>query len=172
MSAILPDITEDDAIRILGVFITSIVDCEVVRGQDNRVPMPKGDFILMTPAGTSALSTNTDDSSQASKTVTRPTKFTIRIDSYGAKANERAMAIATLLRDDYACQSFKNSGLDIQPLYAGDAIQMPLISGEQQYVERWTFEAVLQYNPTLTVAQDSADTLTVGLINVDADYKP
>jgi hypothetical protein len=96
----------------------------------------------------------------------------VQIDCYGALANERAATISMLLRDNYACASFTTSGYDIQPLYADNAQQMPLIDGESQYLERWFFNAVLQYNPVITVNQDTANAIDVGLVSVDVVFKP
>lgn len=166
------DITETAVIKALGDFISGIVSCPVLRAQANRVSMPVGDFIMMTPTNALPLSTNVEAFTDTTKTVERATQFTVQVDSYGVRANERAVTIATLLRDDVACASFAASGFDIQPLYAGDAHQMPLITGEEQYLERWTFEAVLQFNPVLTVAIQSATGVSVGLIDVDVQYPP
>ena len=172
MTAILPSITEANLFKALGDFISSIVDCQVIRAQVNRTAMPPGDFVSMTQSSSAPLSTNIDSNTSNTKSVKAPTRWGAQIDCYGAQACDRAKAITALLRDDYACQQFAASGYDIQPLYASDAQQMPLITGEQQYLERWTFEIALQYNGILTVSQDTADALVVGLINVDATYKP
>jgi hypothetical protein len=60
----------------------------------------------------------------------------------------------------------------MQPLYASDARQLQFVTGEAQYMERWGFDAVLQMNPIVSVPQDFADSLTVGLIDVDVVYPP
>lgn len=172
MTAIIPSISETNLIKALGDFIASVVDCPVLRSQVNRVSFPTGDFVLMTPTSSLPLSTNVDAFTDATKTVKRATQFTVQIDCYGTQANERAITLATLLRDDVANESFAASGFDIQPLYASDAHQMPLITGEEQYLERWTFEAVLQFNPVLTVPIQSATAVDVGLIDVDVQYPP
>jgi hypothetical protein len=61
---------------------------------------------------------------------------------------------------------------NIQPLYADNPTQMPLIDGEAQYEQRWKLTASLQYNPIVTVSQDFADTLTLTLDEVDATFPP
>jgi hypothetical protein len=106
------------------------------------------------------------------KNVERSSQISIQIDCYGPTSGDRATVISTLLRDEYACDQFAASGVDMQPLYASDAKQMPLIDGEQQYEERWTFEAVLQFNPVITTPQQSANALTIDLIEVDRTYPP
>ena len=170
---VFPSILEMNVFTALRTFILSLVACEVIRTQTNRVPMPKGDFIAMTQLRAVPLETNTHTYTATSETILRPTQFDIQIDSYGASAADRAQTIATLLRDDIACQSFLASGYDIQPLYAGDAHQMPLVTGEEQYLERWTFECSLQINPTITQTISSANTLAVsGMVDVDRAYPP
>ncbi|KAG0911567.1 hypothetical protein G6F31_021507 [Rhizopus arrhizus] len=45
-------ITEDDLVDDLGAFADTLVECEVVRGQVNRVPTPKGsEYVIVTPMG-------------------------------------------------------------------------------------------------------------------------
>jgi hypothetical protein len=172
MSAIIPSITETNLMTALRGFILSVVDCEVIRTQVNRVAMPVGDFIALTALSGIPLSTNVTTYTSSTKSIERPTQWTVQIDCYGALANERAATISMLLRDNYACASFTTSGYDIQPLYADNAQQMPLIDGESQYLERWFFNAVLQYNPVITVNQDTANAIDVGLVSVDVVFKP
>lgn len=173
MAAIIPSITYTEIMTAMRSFILGVVDCEVVREQVNRVPMPKGEFIALNIINASALATNTDTYNGTDKTSLRPTQVTLQVDCYGASSGERAQTLTTLLRDDYAVQAFKASGYEIAPLYAGDAQQMPLITGEDQYLQRWTFHAELQYNPTLTLSQEFETAVpVVTTIEVDTTYPP
>lgn len=167
-----PSILEVTIFSALRTFILSIVDCEVIRSQVNRVSSPKGDFVALTPVSSIPLETNTDAWTETEKNVLRPVQLNVQIDCYGEKSGDRAQVISALFRDDYACQSFLAYGADIQPLYAGDAQQIPLISGEDAYVERWTFELALQVNSVITVPQQTANTLTAGIISVERTYPP
>ena len=171
MADILPSVTQEDAFTALRAFILTLVACEVVRAQQNRVPMPVGAFVALTQLSAIPLETNTDTWTATTKSVERPTQFTIQIDCYGPLSSDRAQTIATMLRDSYAVDQFALAGFDMAPLYAGDAHQMPLIDGEEQYEERWTFEAVLQLNPVITLTAETADTLAItGLIPADVIY--
>jgi hypothetical protein len=165
----LPTIQESDVLTALRTFLLSLVNCEVIRGQTNRVPMPKGDFIALTPLLTVQLetpvSTYHDIQYLGTQNIQRSTRFDIQIDSYGASACDRANTISILLRTEYACDQFKASGFDIQPLYGEDPKQIPLITGEEQYLERWTFTAVLQCNPVVSIPQDFADKLIITHFN-------
>jgi len=170
-----PSITETQIFTALREFILSVVaDCEVIRLPNNRTAMPKGAFVAMSPGSNAALSTNvtTYDGENNQRDILRASQFSAQIDCYGAGSSEMATAISMLLRDQYACDKFAESGLDMQPLYAGEPHQMPLVDGEAKYEERWTFEAVLQINPKLTVSQDYADSLEIKLVNVNLAYPP
>jgi hypothetical protein len=191
---ISPSITETQVFTALRAFLLTIVDCEVIRLPNNRVAMPKGEFISLSPVSNIALSTNVAGYSGTDKSILRPSQVTIQVDCYGASAGDRATAITTLLRDPYGCDAFNVGGApidltqvggsyvlgesplyalpNIQPLYASDARQMPMVDSEAAYVERWSFDCVLQFNPVLTVAQQSAAALGVGLKNVDRTFPP
>lgn len=165
-----PSILQADVFTALRGVITTIVSCPVIRTQTNRVPMPVGPFVAMTQTGGMALATNTDTWTPTEKTVLRPEQFVVQIDCYGTGSGDNARAIAALMRDAYACDLMAVANPNIQPLYATDARQIPLIDGEQQYEERWTFEVHLQINPSITLPQQTANELQVGLLSVDRTY--
>lgn len=172
MADIFPSVTEEAALAALRAVIQSVVGCEVIRAQQNRVPMPKGDFVAMTVVGLTPLSTNVDTYTSSTKAIKRPARLSVQIDCYGADSNQRSAAIAAILRDEFATEQFIAAGVDMQTLYAGDATQTPIVDGQEQYQERWTFTAELQVNPVLTVTQETANALSVGLVNVDSKYPP
>lgn len=171
-------ITEDNVLAALRGFLLGIVAAgtEVVYGQDNRVPEPLGDnFLVMTTISQVRLATNgstyTDPGTNpGSRNYQQPTKISIQIDIHGPVSADYAATISTLFRSEYACDVLAASGFDIQPLYCEDPKQMPFINGENQFEQRWTIEAVLQYNPITAVPQDFADALEVNIISVDATY--
>lgn len=169
-------ITEDDLVEDLGAFADTLVDCEVVRGQVNRVPSPKGDFVVVTPMGIVGLSlpiTAYDDPKPdtGTRTLTRPTQWAAQVDCYGERAQDRALVLSIALRSQYGCEFLGELGR-AQPLYTGEPRQMPLITGEHQYMERWSFDAVLQFNPSITLPQQFAEHLHVDLVEVDEKYPP
>lgn len=172
MTAVIPDILQQAAFNTLAGFIASLVDCPVLRSQVNRVSMPSGSVIYITPTGASALAVSVDSFTATTQNVRRSTQLDYQVDCYGAGAADRAQTIVTLLRDGYACDQFAAANPAVQPLYAGDTRQIPLIDGEEQYVERWTFDAVLQVKPTVSVPIQSMTAAQVGLINVDRTYPP
>lgn len=169
-------ITEDDLVEDLGAFADTLVDCEVVRGEVNRVPSPKGDFIVVTPMGIVGLSLPTTTYADptpdtGTRTLTRPTQWAAQVDCYGERAQDRALVLSIALRSQYGCEFLAELGR-AQPLYTGEPRQMPFVTGEHQYMERWSFDAVLQFNPSITLPQQFAEHLHVDLVEVDEKYPP
>jgi hypothetical protein len=170
-------ITETQAFTVLRAFVLSLADLSpnnVIRGLQNRVAMPVGDFIELTPLFAGPLSTNvqTYAPNASASNNERSTQFSVQIDCYGDLAMDRANTLSMMIRSPYACEQFAASGIDMQPLYANDAHQLPFTTGEAQYMERWGFDAHLQMNPVVSVPQDFATTLVVGLIDVDVVFPP
>ena len=99
--------------------------------------------VVLTPTGRARLATNartyvpSDDPAPADGTrqTQQQTRLDVQIDVYGPTAAENVQIIGTLLRDTYGCD-FLRPYL-VQPLYCGDPRQMPLVTGEQQYLARW-----------------------------------
>lgn len=87
------------------------------------------------------------------------TELTVQLDFHGPNGGDYAQIAATLFRDEYATLAFAASGIDAMPLYASDVRQMPFLNGENQIEARWSFDAVIQINPTVTVSQAFASTL-------------
>lgn len=104
--------------------------------------------------------------------VTQQTEVTIQIDFHGPSSADNAQIVATLIRDPWGVAQFEQSGLDIAPLYAVDPKQVPFINAQSQYETRWIVEAVVQANQAVSVPQQYADALEVGIISVDAEFPP
>lgn len=94
------------------------------------------------------------------------TEVTFQLDVHGKDSADNAQIISTLFRDEYACASFSASGYDVQPLYTSEPRQMPFITGESQYEDRWSIDVVLQANPVVTAPQQFAGALSVVLVPV------
>lgn len=155
---------------LLGVLLTGT---EVVQGQDNGVPMPKGDFVTLTSKENSRIETNVvsyvdPGINPGSAVVLTSSEYVIQMDFYGANSAQNAKITEALFRDGYALTAFTNS--NIKPLYADGPIQIPLVNAEEQYEQRWKLDAHIQYNPAVTVSQDFAAALTVNTISVEATY--
>lgn len=160
----------DAIFSALGDFIGSLItQTEIIRGNVNNVAMPKGAFILMTEGKQVRLSTNIatyndPGDNTGTKLVLQPKQYEIGIDCYGPLSSDWAAILITMFNDGYARDVMGN---EVVALYADDAINMPLVNGEQQYEQRWRFTAVMQYNPVVAVPQQFADELNVGRVAAD-----
>ena len=153
------DITVDNVIDSLANFLLPFCGgSQIVRSQVNRVPMPGVPCVILTEVLQTPLETsiiNNDPSSDISK-IKGPTRIDIQVDFYGPSAGDHSSAIKTVLKSGYAFGKFSDG---IKPLYCSDAIQSPLVTGEHQWLSRWTITVSLQYNPEVSVTQDFADEL-------------
>ena len=158
----IPSILIDAVIEALGAFITPFLPdgTPITRAQVNRVAPPNSPFVelreilqvdLETPT-----STNSTEFQQAG--ILTPTRIDIQVDFYGPSAGDWCKAIKAVMRSQYAPAQFPDG---IKPLYSSDGQQAPLITGEQQYENRWILTCSLQYNPDVFVPQQSATALAV-----------
>lgn len=146
---------------------------EVVKGQDNGVPMPAGNFCTMTPKSNGRIETNTVTYTDPVSTIgtsnnKTASEFVVQLDFYGSNSANNAKIVETLARSEFAYSQFTNIG--IKPLYAEDPIQIPLINGEEQYEQRWKMDFHMQYNPVVTTPQDFAGTLAISTVSVERAY--
>ena len=154
-------ITDDEILTTVGNYLVGLTGAEVIRTQGNRIPMPVGAFIAMTPLFMTRLATNrrTVDAINETITATEAVKYTLQIDCYGNEASNWANLVSLTWRDDYACDALAPQ---CQPLTCDGPKQMPLVTGEQQYLERWIITASLQYDPSITTdTTPFADGITV-----------
>lgn len=157
-------------------FLLSIVpvNTPVLRAPINRVPLPKEPCVIFTYLFQTRLRTNlhTDSDpfpSAGSTTTEQGTQVQVQMDFYGPASNEWALAAEMLWRDEYACNMLSP---ECQPLYTDDARMVPWITGEEQFFERYTVTAMLQWNPATVTPQEFATTLSVTLIEADSAYPP
>lgn len=167
------DIVDQDVFTALRALLIGILptNTPVVQGQVNLVAMPTTGFVVMTSLSQDRLSTNTHtyDKTLQTKTVNVPTKYEIQLDFYGATSQAWSAEVQALFRDSYAIENMPSN---IVPLYADDPMQLPLINGEEQFEQRWKIAAALQYNPIITVSQQSALTVNIALKEVDTTFTP
>jgi hypothetical protein len=151
------------------------VGTPVIRGPINRAPQPAVDHVILTPVYRRRLRTNVETDVDpfpapgGTVRIEQGTQLNIQVDFYGAQASSWLDAFSTIWRSEYAVAALAP---ECAPLYADEGRMVPLTTGEEQYLERWTVTAVLQYNPVTTTPQQFAGTAEVTVINVDERYPP
>lgn len=182
-----PSITDQDIYAAIRVFLLSFLPAgtPVIQGLQNDVPEPEEDnFVAMIPLFRGRMGTNLatyavpETGSQGASLLTMDTELKLQLDVHGPLSGDFAQMIATLWRSDYGVQLVGSQGYDIAPLYAEEPRQSPFINGEQQFEVRWSVDVALQINPVVSLPQDFASELALGvgtglpsgLIDVPAFY--
>jgi hypothetical protein len=157
----------------VGAFLALIggTGVPVIRGPVNRAAQPAVDHIIFTPILRKRLRTNLHEDNDVTQetTVEEGSRLSIQFDFYGESAGDWSAAAETLWRDEYACDILFPEAV---PLYTDTANMVPLVTGEDQFLERYTLTAALQWNVRVIVSQQSAIVADVGLINVDVRFPP
>jgi hypothetical protein len=185
MSGYIVTPVQRDVYVLLKAFLVTVTGLDpslVIQGLPNRSAMPPASpgFVSMQLSRLKQLRTpeETWDYTDVAPTeiaVEQGTELRCQLDLYGAASGDWGAMLQTLLRDETGCIAL--AGADptnpvCQPLYASDAQLVTLDDSESQYEDRWTIEAILQYNPVTSVPMQFADTLELTVINVDEAYPP
>lgn len=152
------------------------VGTRVIRGPINRAAQPAEDHVIITPTFRRRLRTNVEVDvdpfplpDPGSTQLEEGVHMHIQADFYGAQGGDWAAAFETVWRSEYAVKALAPT---CAPLYADEARQIPLVTGEDQFLERWAVVAHIQYNPVTSAPQQFAGTASVNIINVDEAYPP
>ncbi|MGK0705128.1 phage neck terminator protein [Yokenella regensburgei] len=166
------DYTIDNIIDTLADFIEPICG-RVQQAQVDRIPMPKGEFCILTPLRFTRLSTTRDikqdtgNPSDSAMGYTEVRQADIQLDIYGDGAAGRALAIETIFSGTYGYEGIKAIDNRLSPLYSSAAIQAPFIDAESQWQERWVITLSLQAHITVSFPQDYFDKAEITSQQVD-----
>lgn len=175
-------VTDNDIYAGLVGFFQLVVPqgTPIIRGQQNRVPMPNVPFVLMTTLGApERIGTNFDSVTPVTDargnivsfaaSVTADYRYAVQADFYSPYAESWATACELLWRDSIGINAMPDG---MKPLYSEDSRQMPLIGGEDQWIQRWTMTLVLDYQPTWVQPTYAAIGVTVIPEPVDVFLPP
>ena len=163
-------ITVDDAIDALAGLVRNFTGNAVfTRGQANRVSYPEAPFVMMTELRRSDLQIPHVEYEQTTDadhvTINNSQVFDIQVDFYASNAGDMCAAVMTALRSPWGWDQFSPG---IRPLYTRDGRQAPLITGEQQYANRWILDVSLQCDPVFTAPQQYANHATATVFLADS----
>ena len=154
----------DTVFDALGAFIQPFVGtAQVIRAQVNRVAMPIGGFVELTEVASTDLEVPRSyyDGTNSQSDIIGPKRLMIQADFYGPQSGDWCAAVKTVWRTPYAVSQFP---IGIAPLYCDDGHEMPLMTGEEQYLRRWVLSCSLQYNPIVIVPQQAASALKMNIV--------
>lgn len=167
----------DDVYAAVVAFILGIIPLDaahVLKGNQNRIPTPTGPFAILNIISQKRIRTNVDtwDTSIPDPDgIVREQGIWLemQVDLYGPDSGDWAAIFSTMFRDDYGCQAlFPNC----QPLYADDPTRAPLVTGEQQYLDRWIVRAQIEYVPVVTTVDEFATAVSIDVIDAVTHYGP
>jgi hypothetical protein len=166
--------SQDNVFSLLQPFVANVTGLDpslVLKGIQNRDSLPPADpgFVIATAVYQRRLRTNVDtwdttNPAPNAMQLEQGTELRVQLDCYGAASGDWAAMLSTVLRDEVGCLALAPYS---QPLYVDDAKMAPLVDSEAQYEQRWTLDAVLQYNPVTTAPQQF-----MTAVNVDEAYPP
>ena len=173
MSATI-DITADAIMTALRAFLMHVLPTgtQVVAGQQNHVPLPQGRVVVITPLMQVAMDVPVTvyDRNKGSAGKQQAKDWRVQLDIYGDNAADAAAMLQTVFRTDYAFD-WMADGYAIRPLYAEDPRNMAFVNDAMNYEARWMLEVHLQANPITALPQQFAQSLHVGLVEVDTKSK-
>ena len=156
----------DDVCAALIAYLQPIVGAGVpiIRGQQNRSSMPTTGFLVLTELKTRVISTAKSALNDAGdlRTFINDSLSDWQIDYYGASSGDWASMVARLFASGDPVYQ-EGSLSTAYAVYADDPMQTFLTNAEKQYEARWTGRVTLQYNDSVSVTRDSADTLAVNV---------
>lgn len=175
------NITDTDVYTALGAFIALCVPqgTTIMKGQQNRVAMPAGSCVVLTTLGEpERIGTNADGVTPVvvngvltgfSASVTTDYIYRVQADFYSPNAQAWATTAEMLWRDAIGIDSMPDG---MKPLYTEGLAQIPIIGGEDQWIQRWTMTLVLDYQPTWTQPTQAATGVTVVPEPIDVFFSP
>jgi len=175
------NITDSDVYTALVGFVGMAVPegTPIVQGQQNRVAMPSVACVVLTTLGMPRRIGTNSDSIEAivvdgvitgfNAEVEADFEYSVQADFYSPYAEAWATAVELLWRDKIGWY-FMPDGM--KPLYSEGRQQLPLIGGEEQWVQRWTMTLVLDYQPVATLLIQAATSATVIPEPIDVFFPP
>ncbi|CAK7192386.1 hypothetical protein COMNV_00582 [Commensalibacter sp. Nvir] len=142
-------------------------EIEVIRGQSNRVALPKNPFVLLQMIGKKCLSTIESRYDPVKKIMRECYEVMMRVDFWGTeacKACDLSTQFSTLWNDDSTYDLFRSFNAPLYPLYTDNDRMMTLITGEEQYSDRYSRDVYLEYHPEVALQQESAIELELTMI--------
>ena len=98
----------------------------------------------------------------------------MQCDVHGPNSSINATAISVAWRDDAGYQLVRAASgpLEMAPLYADDPRMVPFQNAESQWEDRWIVDLHLQGNVIVTLGQEFADVVVIGMFPVDLFLDP
>lgn len=154
------DVTNDDLYLDIRRFLLGLFPDDsqkIIKAMQNNQPLPEGAIVMNL-----FLENNLDESvttywNEAEARVQNSVESRLQLDFYGPEAQRKSRIVYNVWKNYYAADRLKSC----QPLYVHSYGRHPYINDSNNYEDRWILDLGLQYNPTVTHAQDFAEDASV-----------
>lgn len=144
-------------------------DCpqnNIICAYNNRVPLPSdNNYIIFTILNPFRYGTPRVETTSLGITSYQTYRVSVQIDFYGDFAFDRANDIINISRTEFLCQFLKPYG--IQPIACDDAKNLTGVSGEKEYVERWSVDLEIDYCDAVSDNQDWFNTAELNIFETE-----
>lgn len=164
MSAVLStdhrELYREIRLYLLGMFPAA--GSQIIQAFQNNNPLPENAIVMQ-----ALFERNLDETSTyyepALEQAHAQSSVDVRLQLsfYGADAEKRSRTVYTLWKSPYTTSRMTAC----QPLYATGRDRRPYINDSNQYEDRWIVDLSLQYNPSVTYAQDFAEDVNFDIIS-------
>lgn len=161
-------LSETVVIEVLGFvkfLFPEISKLNIVQGQANFVPNPKGRYVRGTFLYEETLAGNDHHYLDNSVDIRQQVKATIQLDFYGSRAQRDIDRFLVAFNDPWGWDWFEREQKISRPLYAEEARQLRFENESRIYENRFGTDVTLQYNKIINFPQQTANFL--GDIHVD-----
>lgn len=138
----------------------------ILAGYNNHVELPSdNDYIIFTILNPTRYGTPRVITTRTGTTSYQDYRITVQIDFYGNLAFDRANDIINISRTEFLCEFLSVYG--IQPIACDEAQNLTGVSGEQEYVERWTVRLEFDYQDAVNDSQDWFNTAKLNIFETE-----
>lgn len=158
------------AVRDMLIHFTDCPAANILAGYNNKVQLPSdNNYIIFTVLGQTRIGTPIvefkDGTKIGSNTSYQDFQVDVQIDFYGQFAFDRANDIINISRTLFLCDLMKPYG--VQPIACDEAQNLTSVSGEKEYVERWTVTLTVDYRDAVSDTQDGFNTAQLNIYETE-----
>lgn len=140
---------------LLGLFPDATL--QIVQSAQNNQPLPENAIVMQVLFDSNMDESVTTYNPPNEAMVQNSVEVRVQLDFYGAMAESRSRIVANLWKNCYGTDNMTIC----KPLYVQSRQRHPYINDSNQYEDRFILDLGLQYNPTVTHAQDFAEDASV-----------
>ena len=143
---------------LLGLFPDATL--QIVQSTQNNQPLPENAIVMQVLFDANMDESVTTYNPPNEAMVQNSVEVRVQLDFYGAMAESRSRIVANLWKNHYGTDNMTIC----KPLYVQSRQRHPYINDSNQYEDRFILDLALQFNPTVTHAQDFAEDASVTII--------